>query len=166
MRKVFNRSLQGVDELGGYALAIGAALAFVVAIIGGAHIRIDLLHDRFPRGARVVLNSIAMLALATTAGALFYMGWHSWQESIQFNSTAQTPWATPLRLPQAGWVAALAVFAFVAVVYAMHTLYLLVTGQAQSLDRHYAPRSSKDELEEELRDIKARGAADVVAGPR
>ena len=28
MRKVFNVSLQGVDELGGYALAIGAALAF------------------------------------------------------------------------------------------------------------------------------------------
>ena len=34
MRKVFNVSLQGADELGGYALAVGATIAFSMALLG------------------------------------------------------------------------------------------------------------------------------------
>jgi len=64
MRKVFNRSLQGVDELGGYALAVGAALAFSLALAARAHIRIDLVHERLPRPLRLVLNGLSALALA------------------------------------------------------------------------------------------------------
>ena len=43
-RKLFNFSFQGADELGGYALAVGSSLAFTVALVERAHIRIDLLH--------------------------------------------------------------------------------------------------------------------------
>jgi len=38
MRKVFNQSLQGVDELGGYILALAGALSFSVALVARAHI--------------------------------------------------------------------------------------------------------------------------------
>jgi TRAP-type C4-dicarboxylate transport system permease small subunit len=164
MRKVFNRSLQGVDELGGYILAIGAALAFTTAIVARAHIRIDLIHDRLPRPLRAMLNVVALVALALTAGSLFWMAWHSWQDSIALNSIAQTPWATPLRYPQTAWVAALGVFALVALGYALHALVLLLGGRVRDLDERYPPRSTKDELNEELADIAARGAADQVPG--
>ncbi|MEZ5722314.1 MAG: TRAP transporter small permease subunit [Paracoccaceae bacterium] len=50
MRKLFNTSLQGADELGGYVLAFGASAAFVVALIDRAHVRIDVLHQRFRAG--------------------------------------------------------------------------------------------------------------------
>mgnify|MGYP006194141717 CR=1 FL=1 len=33
LRKLFNISLQGADELGGYALAVGATIAFSLALI-------------------------------------------------------------------------------------------------------------------------------------
>ena len=34
MRKLFNVSFQGADELGGYALAVGSSLAFSIAWLG------------------------------------------------------------------------------------------------------------------------------------
>ena len=37
VRKVFNFSLQGADELGGYALAFGATIAFSLALMGKSH---------------------------------------------------------------------------------------------------------------------------------
>ncbi len=48
VRKVFNFSLQGADELGGYALAVGATIAFSLALLGRTHIRVDVFHDRLP----------------------------------------------------------------------------------------------------------------------
>ena len=36
-RKVFNVSLQGADELGGYALAVGSTIAFSLALMGRNH---------------------------------------------------------------------------------------------------------------------------------
>ena len=77
MRKVFNVSLQGVDELGGYCLAVGASLAFTLALLSRAHIRIDLIHDRLPRGPRIALNVLAMLTITATALLLLAMAYYS-----------------------------------------------------------------------------------------
>lgn len=156
-RKVFNVSLQGVDELGGYCLAVGGALAFAVTLAGNAHIRIDLVHDRLARAPRILLNVVAMLSLAVTAVVLAWMAWLAFGDSITFNATAQTPWATPLRYPQGVWVAALALFLAVAVVLVIGAFLALLRGRWAELDRRYSPRGSKDELEEELADLKARG---------
>ena len=64
LRKVANFSFQGADELGGYALAVGSALAFTIALIGRSHIRIDILHQHFPKLLQAVLNWIAAVLLA------------------------------------------------------------------------------------------------------
>jgi TRAP-type mannitol/chloroaromatic compound transport system permease small subunit len=56
MRKAFDVSLQGADELGGYTLAVTSSLAFSVALIGRNHMRIDLLHFRLPQVVQAVLN--------------------------------------------------------------------------------------------------------------
>ncbi|MCZ8182184.1 MAG: TRAP transporter small permease [Beijerinckiaceae bacterium] len=157
MRRVFVRSLQGVDEFGGYALAIGAALAIALALRSRAHIRIDVVHDRLPRALRVALNLIAYPALALTAMAVFVMAWFAFRETIEFGSVAQTPWATPLKYPQGAWLAALAVFVIFALVEALKVIGLALSGRFREIDRHYGPRGAQDELEEELADLKARG---------
>jgi len=162
MRKVFNQSLQGVDELGGYCLAVGAGLAFTLALISRAHIRIDLLHERFGKIPRAFLNLMSMVSLALTALGLIAMGWVSLQDSISMNSTAQTPWATPIKYPQYVWVATLAVFALATAGYALRALWLTVTGRIDDLDHEFQPKGTKDELKEELDDIKARGAIDAA----
>lgn len=162
LRKVFNKSLQGVDELGGYVLAVTAALSFAVAVRSRTHIRIDLIHDHLPSALRVVLNALAALSIAVCALAALYMGWIALTDTIQYNATAQTPWATPLKFPQGAWVAALALFAAVAVYEAVRVIGLAATGQSGTIDRSFGPRGAKDELDEELADLKARGAVEVV----
>jgi TRAP-type C4-dicarboxylate transport system permease small subunit len=162
MRKVFNRSLQGVDELGGYILALAGATSFAVALASRAHIRIDLLHDRLPLVLRVILNILAQLAIVVCAIALLRMAWFAYDESSVLGATAQTPWATPLKYPQALWVAALLPFLIVSVVEVGRMLLLLVRGDTRTIDRAYGPRTAQDELEEELEDIKARGVTSNV----
>jgi TRAP-type C4-dicarboxylate transport system permease small subunit len=164
MRKVFNRSLQGVDELGGYILAAGAALALAAAVISRAHIRIDLLHDYAPRPLRIALNVAAALAMLASAVMLARMAWIALDESMLFNSTAQTPWATPLWIPQAIWLGALSTFGFAALALAAQLLWMALRGQWQQLDRNYGPRGAKDELEDELEDLRQRMAAAKAEG--
>ncbi len=160
-RKLFNISLQGVDELGGYCLAVGGALSFAVALVSRAHIRIDIVHEHLPKAARVVLNVIAVVALSASALALVYMASISLWESILFGSTSQSPWATPLRYPQSLWVGSLAVFALLALVQLVRVATLAVRKSADWIDREFSPRGSKEELEEELADIRSRGAAAI-----
>ena len=157
MRKLFNRSLQGVDELGGYVLAIAGALSLTVALVSRAHIRIDIVHDRLPIALRVVLNLLASLAILLCAAALLRMAWFAYDESAALGATAQTPWATPLEYPQALWVAALLPFLIVCVIDLLRMATLLIQGRPGAIDRAYGPRSAKEELEEELEDLKARG---------
>ncbi len=161
MRKVFNKSLQGVDELGGYVLAVGAALSFAIALRERTHIRIDVVHERLPKALRVLLNALALPSLTACAAAIAYMAWFALGDTIQFNATAQTPWATPLRYPQTAWVMALCVFVLFALVETVVMLFTLLTGRFADMDRRYGPRGAKDELDEELADLKARGVVEV-----
>jgi TRAP-type C4-dicarboxylate transport system permease small subunit len=162
MRKVLNKSLQGVDELGGYILATGAALAFVVALAGRAHIRIDIVHDHLPRALRVVLNVLSLAALTVTAFAVFWMGWIALSDSKLFNATAQTPWATPLAYPQTAWVIALGIFVLACLFEWVRLGSIAAREGIAGIDRRAGPRTSREELQEELEDLKARGGLAAI----
>ena len=162
-RKLFNVSLQGADELGGYALAVGATLGFSLALLGRAHIRVDVFHDRLPRPLQLALNWLSVVSLAALAVLLAYFAWFVIQDSRAYRSVAQTPWATPLVYPQTAWLVGLIVFAAVAVVSALRATALLLRGDAAALQRDYGPRSTKEEVDEELEDLKARGTVDRSA---
>ncbi len=164
MRKVFNQSLQGVDELGGYILAVGAALAFTVALVGRGHIRIDLVHDKLPRPVRLVLNIVATATLALSAVALLAMAYTSFQDTLAYGSVSQTPWATPLKYPQVVWLAALALFALISLAYLVYVLWLAISGNTRRLDERFAPRSSREELQEELDDLQKRMSGSTQGG--
>jgi TRAP-type C4-dicarboxylate transport system permease small subunit len=99
-RKVFNVSLQGADELGGYALAVGATLGFSLALLGRAHIRVDVFHERLPRALQVALNWLSVASLAAFALLMAWLAWFVIQDTRSYQSVAQTPWATPLVYPQ------------------------------------------------------------------
>jgi len=155
-RKVFNYSLQGVDELGGYALAVGSALAFCVALTGKAHIRIDILHALLPRWLRIGMNLASVVCLALCAVALLAMGWISFSDTLAFNSIAQTPWATPLKYPQAIWIGALVLFAAMSCVAVASIAIMFLARRLQAIDSEFGPKSTGDELQEELADLRKR----------
>jgi TRAP-type C4-dicarboxylate transport system permease small subunit len=165
MRKVFNRTLQGVDELGGYILALAGAMSFAVALVARAHIRIDIVHDHLPAPLRVALNLLANLAIFVCALALLRMAWFAYDESAALGATAQTPWATPLKYPQALWVVALLPFLLVCGFEVVRILALLFRGEFRTVDRLYGPRTAQEELEEELADLKTRGVTPEAGAP-
>lgn len=158
VRKIFNFSLQGVDELGGYSLAIGSTLAFALAVVGRNHIRVDVFHDRFPRGLKAVLNWLSIVLLAALALLFVLVSWRVLSESLEYGSTAQTPWATPLIYPQSLWYAGLVLFLLMAAGFAARATWLLASGRIDELNEEFHAKSAKEELKEELEDLKHRQA--------
>ena len=155
-RKVFNISLQGADELGGYALAVGSTLAFSLALMGRNHIRVDVFHEKFPRGLQAAMNWLSIVALAALGLFIAWIAWKVIGDTRQYGSTAQTPWATPLIIPQGVWYAGLVIFALVASAYALRATQLLLSGRIDELNHDFHPKSAKEELKEELDDLALR----------
>lgn len=155
-RKFFGHSFEGADELGGYILAVGAALTFVVALAEGAHMRIDVLYARMTLALRCVVDLLALASLAAMAGLLVWLGWRTLAESISYHSTAPTPWATPLAWPQTVWLAALALFLFLTLVALGNALSLVLAGRLREANSRFGSSAEKDELEAELADLQRR----------
>lgn len=164
VRKVFNISIQGSAELGGYALAVGAAIGFSLAVSSRSHIRVDVFHDRFSPAFQAFMNWLS--AVLTAAMALFLVGvcYRVIVKTIEYGSSAQTPWATPLVYPQTVWYAALVVFAIYAVSYAGRASYLYFGGQRSAVLEEFHPKSAKEELKDELDDLAVR--TDAQTGSR
>jgi TRAP-type C4-dicarboxylate transport system permease small subunit len=155
-RKLFNFSIQGADELGGYALAVGSTLAFTLALVGRNHIRVDVFHELFPRRVKAALNWLSIVMLAALAVLFVAVSFRVLDESLAYRSTAQTPWATPLIYPQSVWYAGLVVFMLFALGYAVRATWLLATGRIDELNVEFHPKSAKEELKEELDDLAQR----------
>jgi TRAP-type C4-dicarboxylate transport system permease small subunit len=155
-RKLFSFSLQGVDELGGYALAVGSSLAFTTALIERAHIRIELFHVKLPTPLQMALNWSAVTSIAAFGGLLAWVCFTILRDSLDYNSTAATPWATPLIYPQSLWYAGIVIFAIVSVTMALHATYLLVIGDGGTLNKFYGPKEAAEEVKEELEDLARR----------
>jgi len=155
-RKVFNFSLQGAAELGGYALAVGSAIGFALAIASRSHIRVDVFHERFPPALQAFMNWLSAVSLGALALFLVGVCLRVVVKTVEYGSAAQTPWATPLVYPQSVWYAALVAFAVYAVIHAGHASRLYFTGQREALLVEFHPRSAKEELKDELEDLAHR----------
>ena len=161
MRKAFDMSIQGADELGGYTLAVTSSLAFSVALIGRNHMRIDLLHFRLPKVAQAMLNWLAIVAVAAFAGLLAWTAHDIVADSVAYHSTAPTPWATPLVYPQGLWYAGLAIFALVAAILAIRATVYLLRGRIDELSIAFSPKAATEELSEELAAAKSRTSEQI-----
>ncbi|MQX41849.1 TRAP transporter small permease subunit [Sinorhizobium meliloti] len=160
-RKLFNFSIQGADELGGYTLALGSTLAFSLAVMGRAHIRVDVFHECLPKGLRAVLNLVAIVSLASLGIFICWLAYRVLLDTFEYGSTAPTPWATPLAYPQSLWFAGLIAFAFVASGYAIQAIRLFLGGHTDRLLVDFSPKSAKEELKEELDDLALRHEGEV-----
>ncbi len=156
MRKAFNYSFEGTDELGGYVLAVGSSLAFAVALFDRAHIRIDIVHQHLPKRLQMGLDWASVISIAALGLFILYVGYFVIVDTLAYGSTAPTPWATPLIWPQGLWYAALALFALVALLQAIRATWLLATGRHSAFATLFSPKGAVEELEEELSDVKRR----------
>ena len=152
-RKLFQYSLQGIDEIGGYTLAVISAIGFSYTLITRGHTRIDFLVSKMPVPVRAVLNSLAMVTLAALALFGLFRGWNVLSESIEFQSTATTPLQTPMWVPQGIWFVGYALFATIALYLALHSAWLLMRGRNAELNKLYGPQTLAEEIESEAGDV-------------
>ncbi len=148
-RKVFGYSLQGVDEIGSYTFAVVGAFGFSYTLITCGHTRVDFLLSRFSVVQRALLNFAAMLSLAVMAVFFAYRAYHVLLESIDLHSTAASPLATPLWLPQSIWLLGYVVFCVTALSGAGYACRLLLAGAWDKLNTRFGPQTLEEEIESE-----------------
>ena len=149
-RKLFNHSLQGVDEIGGYVVAITGTFGMALAAVERAHTRIDVLLLRLPARVQAGLNLLSYTALGLGAAFMGYMGWRTLDDSLSYGSVSSSPLRVPLWIPQSLWMAGLVVFGLSALWMALRGVLALRHGLGAA-DRVLAPPSVVDEIEEARR---------------
>lgn len=151
-RKLFNHSLQGIDEVGGYTLAVTSAIGFSYPLLLKAHTRVDFLLSRMPVGVRAVLNLTAMVTLAAMALFAVYRGYVVPAESFEFQSVSTSPLQTPLWIPHSLWFLGWTLFASCALVLAVHAGVLFVRDR-RALNKQYGPLTLDEEIEAEAGEL-------------
>lgn len=155
-RKFLGLSFEGADELGGYALAVGAGLSFVVAMVTRAHMRIDVVYARLSLGLRALLDCVALATLLCMAVLMMLLAWQMLADSLAYRSTAPTIWATPLAWPQSAWLGSLTLFVLICAMALFKAIRFALAGDWRQLNSRFGTSAEKDELEAELADLQRR----------
>ena len=104
LRKVFNISLGGADEISGYAFGVATTLAFSYALFERAHIRVDALLGTFPKALRPIINFFGLVMLIGFAFVVVLMVWGMVADTLSNHSRSITPMRVPLAIPQIPWL--------------------------------------------------------------
>ena len=150
LRKVWNVSIGGADEVSGYVLAIGCAWAFGSCLLDRAHIRIDSVYVWFPRRLQAVLDVLAVLVFT---GFMALVTWHAWgvlEQSWAVGARSISPLATPLVIPQALWLVGLLSVLLAGAALLARAVPALVGGRDGEVERLVGYRTVSEELEEEI----------------
>jgi TRAP-type C4-dicarboxylate transport system permease small subunit len=154
LRKLFNASIGGADELAGYALALGTAWSLGAALVDRAHIRIDSLYVLLPRPARLALDFAGLALLVAFFGLIAWHGWSVVQQSWASGSRSQSALQTPTVIPQAIWLAGLAFFFLVGIVLLAYAALLVSRNRHAAAAEAISTRSVHEEVKEEMRDLE------------
>ncbi len=153
LRKFFNTSLGGADELAGYALALGTAWSLGAAMLDRAHIRIDSLYAFFPRGLRLALDFAGLSLFMAFFGLIAWHGWNVMQQSWVSGSRSQSALATPTVIPQGIWLAGLALFFALGLALLVHAVLMLARGNAAAAEKAISTRSAEEEVQAEIQEL-------------
>jgi TRAP-type mannitol/chloroaromatic compound transport system permease small subunit len=154
IRKAFNLTVGGADELSGYALAISTSLALAFALLERAHIRIDSLYAHLPVRLAAVLDLLGLALFSAFIGLVAWYGFGVFQTSFGLSAHSLSPLGTPLVVPQLLWVAGFVVFLLVAALLLLRALAAFVAGDLQTVQRLIGSRSVSEELEAELAELE------------
>ncbi|MEX3009244.1 TRAP transporter small permease subunit [Hoeflea sp. TYP-13] len=149
LRKLFNISLGGADEISGYAFGVATALGLSFALFERAHIRVDALFPFFPRWLRIFSNYLGLVLLVGFAGVIASMAWSLVGDTISHGSRSITPLRTPLVLPQIPWLFGWLFFVFCGVLIGVVALVRQIGGDAAGADRLIGVKSVEEQIEDE-----------------
>jgi len=149
LRKLFNVSIGGADELSGYAFGIATSFGFAYALFERAHIRVDALYNFLPVGLKVVANFLGIILLAGLAGIICAMAWGLVADTLAHNSHSITPMRTPLAIPQIPWLAGWLFFFACCVLLILAALKALISGDLKKVNALIGTKSIDEQIEDE-----------------
>ncbi|SLN75650.1 TRAP transporter small permease subunit [Oceanibacterium hippocampi] len=156
MRQMFNASLGGVDELAGFALAVGTSWSFGSVLFDKAHVRIDTLYRRMGERNRALFDIVGLVGTAIFAGTLLIFAVEVVQSSMRFGATSQSSLAIPVALPQALWLGGLAWFLVVTLALLVASLNAVRKRNWREVGQIAGTRGLNDEIRAELEDSGSR----------
>ena len=149
LRKLFNISLGGADELSGYAFGIATTFGFAYALFQRAHIRVDAAYNLFPAWLKLVADFVGIILLAGFAGIVTVMAWQLVGDTITHNSHSITPLRTPLTYPQVPWLFGWVFFVFCSVLLILAALIALIRRDVKGAEALIGAKTLDEQVEEE-----------------
>ncbi|MGH6899006.1 MAG: TRAP transporter small permease subunit [Geminicoccaceae bacterium] len=150
IRKAFDLSIGGADELSGYALAISTSWALAFTLLERAHIRIDSLYVHLPVRLCALLDLLGLVLLTALFGLITWYGFGVFRTSYQLGAHSLSPLGTPVVVPQLFWVLGFVVFLAIALILLARALVALVTGDLATVSDLVGSRTVSEEIEAEL----------------
>lgn len=150
LRKLFNMSVGGADEVSGYVLAIGSAWAFGYCLLDRGHIRIDSVYVWLPAPVQAGLDVTAVFVFTAFMALVTWHAWGVLEQSWSVGARSISPLATPLVIPQALWLVGLLTVLFVGVVLLLRAVPALARGREAEVGRLVGHRTVSEEMETEL----------------
>ncbi len=148
LRKAFAISMGGADELSSYALAISCTWGFSFALFRKSHIRIDVLYCHLPLFGRFCLDIISNVLLLFYVSILSYFAFIVVKTSVVKFSTANTPLATPMWIPQSLWLTGLLWFGLSIFLILAGTIYNLLRGDQATAAKISGISTLDEEIQE------------------
>lgn len=149
LRKLLLISLGGADELSGYAFAIGTTWSLAFTLMRRANVRVDALYSVLPARLRAALDLVALAALLLFLCLLTYHAALVWETSWVFAARATTPLQTPLWIPQALWVAGLALVVMTALPLLLRAGSAFLAGELTTLRTLAGARTIEEDAADE-----------------
>lgn len=149
IRKFFNISIGGVDELGGFTLAISSSWALGYSLLKRAHVRIDTLYMLAPKPARIALDFAGLFLFGAFMTILTWYASGVVAQSWSVGARSMSSLNIPLIIPQGIWFAGLCAFLVTTAVVALTAAQLLLTGRPDGASAIIGSRTLATEIEDE-----------------
>lgn len=145
LRKFFNFSFGGTDEISGYAFAIATSLSLSAALLRRAHVRVDVLYIKFPMGLRLFCDFFGLALLVGFGAVVAFTAWQLVADTIMHNSHSITPLRVPLMLPQIPWLIGWLFFVVCGCLVFVVALVHLIQGDKKSAQEMVGIKSGQTE---------------------
>ena len=148
VRKFFNITVGGADEISSYVFAISTTWALAFVVLQRANVRVDVIYERLPVRVSAFLD---WLSLVTLGVFMVFLTWHAYsvaETSFVRNAAANTPLATPLWIPQGLWVLGMVWMCVVLALMLTRASVAMVTGDLATVKALCGVVSAKEEAEE------------------
>ena len=148
MRKVFNVSIVGADEISSFILAASCSWGFAFALLHRAHVRVESLQLVLPRRLCAILDIVGLILLGAFVAVIAWYTANVLALSIDMGALADML-DVPLWFPQAFWVAGFVVSVILAVLLVIRSLIAFLTGDLAALQALIGSRSAVEEAAQE-----------------